>query len=268
MRLALMWTVLFTLASGCSLVNDPSDLQGGDAGGTPDTSVVDTGAMDAMDAGPRGLTSEEYCSRYAKIMCDASGPCCDLPPRFVDCERVLAQECLPIFEFGTLSGLEYDGVQAALAINNLESLAADCDTDVANWAVDEFFTPLVGQKEPFAPCAPNDDSAVAFIQAAFSCDRRTNEDAICQRNGDGAWTCQERKAAGACYVGTQCTSSRCERTLGYPLNPGVCGLGLAVGERCDPGRPDQCASLICRPVSTSRSQCMERTKEAIYCRNG
>lgn len=107
MRLTLMWPLVLALVSACSLVNDPSDLQNGDAGARdsgegPDTSPpdvgTDTGAMDAgddvgptPDAGPAPLTAEEYCQQYAALMCAANEDCCDTPTGFTNCETVLAQ---------------------------------------------------------------------------------------------------------------------------------------------------------------------------------
>lgn len=279
MRSALQWPLLLTLAGACALVNDPSDHQGDsrDAGndatpladaGVDATPLADAGNDTPPDAGP-SLTAEAYCAAYAEIMCaaNANPACCEVPTEFATCEETLVRECEPFFVDILLGGVRFDGVRATAAIASLRPLAAACDVDVAEWAVTDFFSPLIGERPPFDTCGPPPQTAQGFIQSAFSCDRSVDDQAICQPNTEDEWVCQVRKDAGDCYIGTQCTSNRCEFRPGYPLlTPGQCGPGGQIGDTCSRGRIDHCESLVCAPVNLLVGRCAERTVEAVLCR--
>lgn len=219
------------LATGCTLVNAPSDHTGGE------------------------IELDQFCPIYADIVCRAHLDCCPTPMvSYDDCLSAVAGDCQEgLVPLATDPRTGYSPDAAARVVAQGSALAASCDLGIVDFFVrrDGLQGALAGTVEPGGACM---DATGFEAPAMWSCTDLTQS---C-RPGAPSWRCAPRSPAGeACFIDFDCQ----EGTYCDALVIGIMGTCRPQGATAATCTKDtQCQSLICEGGS-----CLARDVTNTYC---
>jgi hypothetical protein len=224
------------LASGCSLVNDPSAHE----------QALDPIAPDAL------------CGEIAVVFCDAHVECCESGDRAVCTEWVRAY-CNTAFG-DTLQDPRtgYDPERAAEALARARFLAETCDPALTDWLLQrdrgQLLSVFAGTVSSGGQCGMV--SEVLQTAIFYSC---MSDDESCQLRDLSTLVCRERGREGSeCRSHLDCQDElRCE---GGGLTAGRCRALLDEGAACESSA--ECESRVCGGSSPT---CLPRTSASVYC---
>ena len=240
--------VLFTRNVDGGIDAGPGDA-GADAGSD--------GGLDAgTDAGPPPVPMDEFCGRWAAILCPAREVCCSEAPS-PSCLVDIEAECQRITDLiDTTTLIGWDGDQATVTLAEARALVDGCDLEIQNWLVapDGLFAPFAGTVELDGMCDPVEATPDARLISLLSC----VPGLVCVRRMEGD-TCQRPAMDGDfCVAAIECLSQRCE---GFPT-PNRCGSGANEGTPCT--SLESCASFECEGPLLDR-RCTAPSRGAAYC---
>lgn len=248
MRTALALALATSLVA-CSVVNDPSNHQGG------------------IDAGP-AISPEEFCDELAVLLCQGHFHCCQGRPPMNDMEFEDCVSFLAIFQCGALLGFPlrtvleddrvgYDPHAAAQVVAEARERIQRCDLTIRDWYTwrDGLWRMLPGTIPPGEACTPRSENDHALLFACRGLDHR------CLRSDDDTWTCAELgRIEDRCLATTDCERGNyCDRPPA--MSEGTCRDLLNNGALC--GSDDVCESFHC---SDTEHRCRPpSTPQDIYC---
>lgn len=239
---------------------DPQGGTGGDGSGGMDMRVFNAG--DAPDR--NDVTAGELCDRLSTIQCAGEAYCCDNPGRdFAACKAEMQEGCEDNLMLDPIAGAPqaaFDQAHAAMAYEQIERLASECDPSVA--AFGESIAGLrglfAGTLNADASCLPlNPTFREEVAKSLASC--LDPEHNACLPMSVINWRCTPRAGVGGhCFTDVNCTDGL------FCNNPTFNIAGSSCAERKDIGAgcmlPNECKSLFCKG-----GQCVEATSQTAYC---
>ncbi len=231
-------------ASGCVLVNDPSQHVGG----------------------TEPIPPSELCSRLVTLQCEQYVRCCGTAPPDFDIDACISGYLRACEEsvgpYLAYSRTGYDPILAAEAIAEGEALSSTCSLEITHWATARggLFRAFRGTVPVGDDCTPRDamdvaslmtcrgveNACVPMVAERFVCVRRVGRGEFCFLNGD----CEDGLA--------------CMRTM--PLDPtsGRCTDRLSAGAVCR--QATDCESYYCDiPTGVMVGTCVAATQDNLYC---
>jgi hypothetical protein len=216
--------IVLGLGAGCSLVNDHGRHQ------APD--------------GVAPISADDLCTVLAHELCDARIRCCPdgVDETLEECRADSEASCrtnLQVFLDDPRTG--YDPQVAGEVVARGVALAADCDPDIADWAVNDVLTVLRGTAVQGTTCRPRDADD---LPALFQC--RVEDNLVCRPEDSPLlnWVCQGKSAEGGpCVASMHCQDGLYCDGGGGLFIAGTCQRRLGIGSTCTLN--DQCATFVC-----------------------
>jgi hypothetical protein len=223
--LRLFTCIVLGLGAGCSFVNDHGRHQGPD--------------------GVAPIRADDLCAILSHELCDARIRCCPdgVDETLEECRADSEASCrtnLQVFLEDPRTG--YDPQVAGEVVARGVALAAECDPDIADWAVNDVLTVLRGTAVRGTTCRPRDADD---LPALFQC--RVEDNLVCRPEGSpllSDWICQGKSAEGGpCVASLHCQDGLYCNSAGDLFIAGTCEQRLSTGASCTSN--DQCATFVC-----------------------
>jgi hypothetical protein len=233
------------------------------------------GTVGEFDAGSDPLRNRvqpgQVCERLATVQCAAEAWCCNNPGRSVEqCKVAQREACANLYldavSLDSISGYSVDA--AEVAFTEFESLASQCDPDIAAWGI----TPsglrgiTLGTVAADQECTPADASNIPKMAAHLASCLNAATHACLPTGLTGvpplaSWLCAARGGSGAaCFSDFNCVDGLyCNNDVDSPRLVGSqCFSRKADGAGCT--FPNECQSLTCKG-----GLCVEATSQTAYC---